>query len=332
MPQHISVARHLFRLAAALLVVVLSSNHGSSHAQEAAAPYGSRLAPVPPGQGGDLWVIGPPQLCADENYELQLRRYVPDNGFLVALDAPTGPSNCEWKFDALREGTYDAAIRRRADGLIVATAGRTSLARGTTAIMRLIVTTIEVEGRVTVNGIAASDARLLFNPGSGFNRWDVPLAEDGTYTANLDSVDGQFCVFLKRASTESIGMVRVGCRSFAHGLQHFDADVSVSPGVIRVRVAPLAKGPRGDWSSLIIVVQHADRWWSGNSFRATTGFAGEYFNGTLQDYEVRLETSPNHRILVRTHVALSAEQPIKDIHLVIPPNSLTCDEGWWSAC
>lgn len=137
---------------------------------------------------------------------------------------------------------------------------------------------------------------------------------------------------LKRAGTESIGKVLVGCQSFAHGLQRFDPDLAVSPGVIRVRVAPLAQGRRGDWSSLVVVVQHAGRLWQGNSFRATAGFTGEYFDAKFEDYEVRVETSSSHRILARARVALSAEQAVQDVQLFIPPASLTCNEGWWTAC
>jgi hypothetical protein len=327
------VSRHLFRLAAALLVVILSCSRGTTHAQQAAAPYGSRLAPAPPGEGGDLLVIGPPQLCADSMYELQLRRFVANSGMLFALRGPAGPSTCEWQVDALREGTYDAVILRRADSQIVATASRTLLARGAIAVMRLTLTTIEVEGQITVNGIAPSDALLLFSASSGFKRWDVPVAEDGSYSANLDRDDsGLFCIYLKRARREAIGMVLVRCQSFAHGLQRFDADLSLSPGVIRVRVAPLAQGPRGDWSSLVVVVQHADRLWSGNGFRATAGFTGEYLDAKFQDYDVRVETSSSHKILARARVALSAEQAVQDVQLFIPPASLTCNEGWWTAC
>jgi hypothetical protein len=67
------------------------------------------------------------------------------------------------------------------------------------------------------------------------------------------------------------------------------------------------------------------------SFKATVGVRSEYFGGEYGEYEVRLETV-GYRLLNRTRVTLSAEQPNVDLILPVPPGSLGCDDGSWLAC
>jgi len=324
------MTRPSVRRLAAILVLSLVTNQRPGRAQEAA--YGSRLAPLPAGEGGDLLLTAPSELCADATYDLQVRRTDQDGGMLWVLKGPAGPSRCEWQIDSVREGVYDAVIVRHADGVIVATSGTSSLVRGGTAVIALKPAIIEIEGRITVNGKAPGDAMLHFAPNTA-NRWNVPLDVDGNYRVKLEGADsGYVCISLMHARTQSIGAFHIGCRTFDPMLQRFDADVSMRPGVVRVQVAPLPPGPKGDWTSLSIYLRH-DEFSAGSAgFRATEGFVGEYFDGKLQEYEVSVETTPSHRVVARSRVTLSAERPLQVVRLVIPPDTLTCDEGWWSAC
>jgi hypothetical protein len=341
------------RFTAAVVAIVLSGSQSRSDAQEMPALYGSRLAPLPPGEGGDLLLTAPAELCTDARHELQLRRFLSSSDgieMLYAMRGATGPSNCQWQIDGLREAMYDAVIVRRGESESVATAAQAPILRGRTTVMRLELAAIEIEGHITVNGAVPADAQLAFRPSQGFHTWTVPLNEDGTYRIKVDGDDsGRICIDLERARTQTIHSFRVGCHTFERGLRRFDADLPVPPGVLRVAVLPLAKPvahrqpvgleqerrdtlPAGDWTSLIVVVTDAGSTASSGGFSATAGFRGEYIGAKYQEYEVSIQTVPAHRILARARVVLTPDRPIAEVQLRIPPASLSCDEGWWSAC
>jgi hypothetical protein len=321
-------------------ILLVASMLTSGYAQEFAAPYGSRFPPLPLGEGGDLVLTAPTEFCAGDKFELQVRRYEPpdDSGLRDVLRWPAGPSRCEWVIDGLKPASYDVVIRDRSTRQIVATAPKQQIPRGGLSLVRLEKTQVEVVGQITVNGSSQIDGLLVFQA-SGDYRWEVPLDADGRYRVSLDQgVSDNTCMWLKRARTETIGMVRVGCERFTAGSQRYDRDLHISPGVLRVYVPPLPKPERNDETSLIVVLTYQRspiammESESTVSFKATAGFRGEYFGGDYREYEVSIQTVPDHRIVAKTRVILSADQPIADAQLTIPPDSLTCDEGWWSAC
>lgn len=321
---------------------VLLAAQRPSNVLQVPAPFGARLPSVPPGEGGDILLTAPPEFCADASYEVRLRRYepAPDYGLLNAVRGPAGPSTCQWTIDGLQEAAYDAVILRRDTEQISAIAVKQSLVRGGLIVMRLERTQIELEGRITVNGLAPDRGLLYFSEPEGkSDRWEVPLDTDGTYRASLDSTSGRFCMYLyKRARKYSIGMIHVGCEQFFPGLQRFDRDLRVPPGAIYVEVSPMGQPLPNDYTSLIVVLTHqpprrsSPKKASTISFRASEGFQGEYFEGGYYDYEVSIQTVPDHRILAQTRVALSPEQPVGHVTLTIPPGLLGCNDGWFPAC
>lgn len=324
----------LVGLSAAAVVIMLGPPV-AGFAQEAAATYGSRLPPLPPGAGGDVIVTAPSELCSDDSHELQIRRYVTDeygSGILYVLREPTGPSSCRWDVAGLRAASYDAVIRRRRDDQIVAVAPAVDVEVGRLSELRVEFAKVEVEGKITANGEPAANFQLYIQ-GDVFSDWRVPIQEDGSYSATLTASDSSYyCLWLKGAKPGSIGGFHVGCQHFALGLNHFDGDVHVPPGVIRVEVAPFARPVSNDWTAPIVVIKDAHSERSSESFRVTDGFNGEYVGAEFGEYEVSIQTLPAHRILSRAVVVVSRDQRVGRVRLTIPAGALGCDDGWWSAC
>jgi hypothetical protein len=304
-------------------------------AQEIAAAYGTRLPPLPPGEGGDVLVTAPGELCADDSHELQIRRYVTDkfgSGILYVLREPTGPSPCRWDIRGLRAANYDAVIRRRRDDQIVAVAPNVDVEVGRLSELRVDFAQVEVVGKITTNGQPAANFQL-FIQGEPLTDWQVPIHEDGSYSATLtSSSSSSFCLWLKSAKPQSIGMFDLGCRIFAPGMNHFDGDVQVPSGVIHVEVTPFGKPVTNDWTAPIVVIKSAHSEESSASFKASAGFNGEYLGAKFGEYDVSVQTLPAHRILSRATVSLSRDHPVGRVTLTIPPGALGCDDGWWSAC
>ncbi len=303
--------------------------------QEAAASYGSRLPPLPPGEGGDLVVTAPSELCVDDSHELQIRRYVQDEfgmGMLYVLRDAAGPSPCRWDVNGLRSATYDAVIRRRRDDQIVAVAPKAFVDVGGLSELRLDLAQVELGGIIRVNGQPAANVQLFVQAGEGINTWQVPLQEDGSYSVTLPSSPrgATFCIWLESARAQPIGMFHLGCEQFAPGLNRFDPDVQLPPGVIQVEVTPFSRPVSNDWTSLNVVIGAYSP--SSGSFKATAGFHGEYVGAKFGQYDVSVQTGPDHRILSHSSVVLSPDHPIGRVRLGVPSGSLGCNDGWWSAC
>lgn len=315
---------------AAVATVIVPVMLSTASAQEAAAAYGSRLPPLPMGEGGDLVVTAPVELCADDSNELQIRRHVSDHngsGFLYVLREPAGPSPCRWEVNGMRSATYDAVIRRRRDDQIVAMAPVADVHVGGLSELRVEFSQIDLAGTITVNGEPASNFQLYVNAGEGFNDWRVPIRDDGSYSVTLTGpeVPASFGIWLESARTKTIGMLPVGVPHVVAGLNRFDADVHLPPGAIRVEALPIGRPVSNDWTALTVAVDGA-RGASSASFKATDGFRGEYF-GVFGDYQVTVQTGPDHRILSRSVVTLSREHPVGQVRLAIPTGSLGCNDG-----
>jgi hypothetical protein len=280
-------------------------------------------------------VTAPSELCLDDSYELQIRRYVKDEfgtGMLYVLRDAAGPSPCRWEVNRIRSAVYDAVIRRRRDDQIVATAREVSVTVGGLSELRLEFAQVELEGTIRLNGQPAANVQL-FVQGPAMNTWQVPLQEEGSYHVALPVSDGEphFCIWLESARSQPIGLFHVTCQNFAPGLNRFDPDVQLPPGLIRVAVTPFGRPVPNDWTSLIVVISGAHEA-SSAGFKATAGFNGEYLGGEFGDYDVSIQTVPGHRILSHSAVVLSPDRPIGRVMLTIPTGSLGCNDGWWSAC
>jgi len=303
--------------------------------QEPAAAYGSRLPPLAPGEGGDLVVTAPGELCVDDSYELQIRRYVNDErgtGMLYVLREAAGPSPCRWQINGLRSASYDAVIRRRRDDRVVAAAPMADVVVGGLSELRVEFAQVLLEGTIHVDGQPAANFQLYVQAGEGINTWQVPIQEDGSYSITLTGSDREeyFCIWLESARTRTIGKFHVGCEGFTPGLNHFDRDVRLPPGVIGVEVLPVGRPVSNDWTSLTVVVGGAHTA-SSDGFKATDGFHGEY-RGEFGEYDVSIQTGPEHRILAHSTVVLSRDHPVGRVRLAVPTGSLGCNDGCWSAC
>jgi hypothetical protein len=328
--------RSVLWAAATTAIVLVVGGSVCGFAQEPAAAYGSRLPPLSPGEGGDVMVTAPADLCLDDSHELQIRRYVQDEagfGMLYVLREPAGPSPCQWDVTGLRSGNYDAVIRRRRDDQIVATAPKTDVKVGALGELLVEFAEVAVGGIISINGQPPANLQLFVQAGEGMNSWRVPLQEDGSYSVTLTGSDPKstFCIWLESATSQHIGMFHLGCQPFAPGLNRWDTDVHLPPGVIRVDVTPFGNPVSNDWTSLVVVI-NGTRSWSSDGFKATAGFHGEYVGGEFGEYHVSIQTGPDHRILSTFDVVLSGDSPIGQVRLAVPIGALRCNDGWWSAC
>jgi hypothetical protein len=64
----------------------------------------------------------------------------------------------------------------------------------------------------------------------------------------------------------------------------------------------------------------------------TNGFRGEHLDAGFGEYTVSVQTVPEHRVLSQSTITLSADHPVRNVRLLVATDSLTCAEGWWSAC
>jgi hypothetical protein len=226
--------------------VVLAS--GSTDGQirrhpDDATTLGTRIAPLPPGEGGQLIVSAPAVVCADGGHLLDIS-YSPGPGLGpgTVIHIPAGPSSCVWDFDGLAAGDYWGAIEHQPDGQILATA-RAQVVRGAAQVMSLTMVAAEIEGILTVNGLPPPEGvRLMFGPTSRPGlAWNAPFDAYGAYRVTLDaSGDQTTCARLERVTPLNASGPK--CARFAPGLQRFDLDFTMPSGVIGIEVLPNGAG------------------------------------------------------------------------------------------
>ena len=151
---HASGSAHHLRCRGAFLLASGSTDGQIRRHPDDATTFGTRIAPLPPGEGGQLIVSAPAVLCADGGHLLDIS-YSPAPGFGpgTVIHIPAGPSSCVWDFDGLAAGDYWGAIEHQPDGHILATA-RAQVVRGATQVISLTMVAAEIEGFLTVNGLA----------------------------------------------------------------------------------------------------------------------------------------------------------------------------------
>ena len=296
---------------------------------------GTRPPPLPPGEGGGLIVTAPAQLCGDATRELRIRYFPPEyqsfgltGGTAIRLLA--GPSRCQWEFDALAAGEYDAVIQGREDGRIVATAARRQVVPGVTGVMTLEPIQTEIEGVLAPEGLSwdqiplPEGLHIVFT--QELNEWTAPLDANGNYGVKLGT-DQRVC--MKLARTPRLNVLSLGCQTFYPGLQRLDfTHVQIPQGVIRLEVPPVNNAGLGEFVLVTVAVSAGKTgvrtgvttWMSG--FKLLHGLRGQFFADL--DREYRITVTPCSRtctaespVLASAQFTLSSENPIRDVTLSV---------------
>jgi hypothetical protein len=149
-----------------LVACIVSGNAAAVAAQERLSHpriSGRRVAPLPPGEGGGLFIRAPRELCVDGKNELHLHYRLEPLAVQPILELRAGPSACEWQINDLAEGRYEAMIQVTLDGRILArTEGQ--VVKGVTGFMSLEPPDVEIQGYVTSDGRPRPDVVLRFQP------------------------------------------------------------------------------------------------------------------------------------------------------------------------
>jgi hypothetical protein len=318
-------------------LLALSCFNVTAEAQRIAATFGTRTPPVLDGQSGTVTVTAPPDLCKDEAHEIRVREFLSaePGALLVAARLPAGPSTCEWRFEGMLADSYDVLILRRSDDRIIASSDRIELAPGGSIWLEAQRRTVDLEGRILVNGSAPTATALVVT--RGIDRWRVPLDDEGHYRVAVPGAPALLCLQLERAHVETIGspasLLGITCRNFEPGARVFDVVTELPQGLIRVVVPVVPPGSAPDWTAPYVSVGDARGGMAGGKgFRITDGFVGEYAWAPFGTYQVTVRTAPSHRVIAAAPVTVDAERPYEEVTLHISPESFGCDDGWWSAC
>jgi hypothetical protein len=317
--------------AVALIFLAAGSTSSQSHIAEADryVKLGTRLAPLPPGEGGQLIVSAPPELCADGSLVLEVRGDPEPPGIRPVARLLTGPSSCRWTFDGVEPGEFHAVVQAQADGRIVAT-GHAHVARGVTTEMTLEAVQMEIEGRLTIEGFTfesfplASDLRLVFGfPDFPTHEWSASLDATGRYRVKVGGVDAdrRICAQIRRAPPLNSKMLqgsesRSTCAIFVPGLNRFDIEgVRIPPGVLRIDVPAVADAP---FDAFVRVTgsadgQPTDHWFM--PFKALRGIRGNYIADLNRRYTIELTGHDGSDVLASAQVTLTSDQPVADIKL-----------------
>jgi hypothetical protein len=291
---------------------------------------GTRIEPLPPGEGGQLTVAAPAVLCAADRL-LEVRFYPWPAVEQVVVRIPAPLSSCRWVFEGMAEGEYDATIQIQQTGDILGTA-RGRVIRGAQASMNIEPLDVEVEGIISFresrdgNGTtdqmdrAAMDGlRVHFSLASPPHYdWTVPLAADGSYRVKLGGLEPTTDVCVTLVRPNAMNAVWLKCTKFGPGHQRFDlSDVHVPPGLIRIEVPADSGAAFADVARIEVgtLGKQSDAYMT--SFKRLRGFRGE-FMAEPRDYDVTIKAADGRTVLVSTRVAVSADRPITDLKLELP--------------
>jgi hypothetical protein len=207
---------------------------------------GMRIPKVAPGEGGELRIVAEPQWCRDASHVLEVRA-LSTTGFMPVVRLSAGPTNCEWLFERMPIGRYEALILTTGDERIVAT-GVNMLSRGETALIVAESSSAEIEGRVTSQQALPSPLRLKFSLPDG-KSWTAPVAPDGSYHVKMVGVGERTLLAIwaegdepgEPEPTSTFNLFLVGHTTISRGLLRLDLDdVKLPPVVVHVEVPPVA--------------------------------------------------------------------------------------------
>jgi hypothetical protein len=270
---------------------------------------GTRIPPLPPGEGGQLFVTAPPQFCADNRFTLEVNHHPPGLRGGAILKAVAGPSPCRWQFDDMPPGEYSATLTTASDDRIVA-AGRGELAGGAGAVVALSAPATELEGTLRVNGsVPPPGLRLIFrNSSKSFLEWDATLDAAGNYKVAVDTTapKEQVCIHLQREPP--MNSVLVKCPPLLAGLQRLDIEATMPRGVLRIDVPPVPDAGFGAFARITISdSDDAERGYL-TSFKLIRGLRGDYITDVDRDYRVIVTRYDDKAVLASVRVPLSAER------------------------
>jgi hypothetical protein len=284
---------------------------------------GTRLPPLPPGQGGQLFVNAPASFCADGRYVLEITHHRNTSTNTPAARLIAGPSRCAWTFDDMAPGPYTAAVYVQPDGPIVAT-GRGKVVRGAAQTLTVSAVETELEGTLRVNGAPPPPGvHLLFRQTSEPRlEWEVPVDPTGAYKIALDAkpLNETICIALLREPR--LNSFNVRCDHFSSGLQPLDIDATMPRGVLRIEVPPLPESQAGH-AFARITISHSDDPGAGflTSFRISRGLRGDFIAELNRDYRIIVSRSDDRTVLATLRVPLTTDRPDARVRLPIEVSS-----------
>ena len=153
-------------------------------------PRGVRVAPLPSGEGGALWIRAPSEFCGNPANEFHLHQRLDDGGIRFVAELPIDQSACEWRFDSLATGHYEALIQVAATQRTLAR-GEAQVVTAVTGLMTLEAMTVRIQGFVTSSGRPRPDLKLRFQPDGPIWMPEAPVAirKDGWYDVLLGDRD-----------------------------------------------------------------------------------------------------------------------------------------------
>jgi hypothetical protein len=285
---------------------------------------GTRLPPLPAGEGGLLRVHAPKEFCGG-GHLLQVVFQPQPGVYQPVVRLPAQPAECHWDFDGLAEGDYTATIQLLKTEEIVATAGA-HVMRGGAVSMVMEPTNVEIEGVVTfasAEGKPLADARLVADLQIKVNlnqapsyEWLVPLAADGSYHVSIGGFlpPNDACIRVVRRL--AMNFVSLKCEPFTPGLHRLDATAVLPPGLIHVTVA--ADDSTAPYTFVTVSIGRSGTGVAEflTSFKGQRGYEGE-FMADYRPYEIMVMSADRKTRLASASVTPSAEQPVHDVKLTI---------------
>jgi len=315
--------RMLFAVVAAATMV-----SGSGAAQRIDIPeadryiqLGTRLPPLPPGQGGQLFVTAPEKFCADAGYILEINHHPSGTMNMPAARMVAGPSTCAWMFDDMPAGSYSATLHVAPNGPIVAT-GRAEVVRAASQPLALGGLQTQVEGLLSVNGTSPPRGlQLVFrNSSKPWLEWEASLEPTGVYRVALDAshTNERICSQLRR--DPPLNAVSLKCVDLVTGLQQLDLDATLPRGVLRIEVPP---APDAGFAAFArITISDSDDATLGylTSFKFARGLRGDYIADLNRDYRIIVSRSEDKAVVASALVTPNAERP--ELRFRLPIESL----------
>jgi hypothetical protein len=272
-----------------------------------------QLVTLPPGQGGQLRVTAPREWCADGSRILEVRQYPRSGSLLTFIRLKTGSSACDWTFDGVPPGEYDAVILSARDREI-AGIGYARVSRAATSLLAVGALDTEVEGRITAAGPLPTPLRLVVSvagPRGEINRWHTSVGADGSYRIALGDVDADTLVFFRaeaasadsNLTTPAINSVFLKMARVSKGLQRLDIEnVKIPPCVIHIDVPPSEQAGFGAFGLLQVDGSF------GEGFKLLRGFHGQ----ALVNYgphTLTILTNDRKQELASAKVTVTLEKP-----------------------
>ena len=280
---------------------------------------GTRIPELPAGEGGELRIDAPQELCREARYILEVQ-HLPDepNVRMPVVRLQAGPSPCTWLFANMPAGRYEVLIQTPREERVVAT-GRGFLPRGMTAVLTMQTADTEVEGRLTSREPLPSPLRLKFNL-RGPNSWTTPVAPDGRYHVRLGDVGDESVVTIwaepdgppGSESTSALNSVQLTSTRISRGLVRIDLDdVKLPPLVVQIEVPPMADAGFGEFAQAIVDNQ------SGGSFKLLRGIRCQFLTA-YGEHTIKIWTNDRQHVLATATIVVSPPETQSRVVLEIP--------------